>query len=67
MMHQQYERIGLLIMEISWLCCSFVFKAGDHVLKKHLETAAGNALYTSKTIQNEMIEICGNIIRNKIL
>ena len=45
----------------------FRIQAGDDVLKKHLETAAGNALYTSKTIQNEMIEICGDIIRNKIL
>ena len=40
---------------------------GDHILKQHLENAAGNALYTSKTIQNKMITICGDIIRSKLL
>ena len=33
----------------------------------HLRSAGQNALYTSKTIQNELIEICGDIIRNTIL
>ena len=37
------------------------------MLKEHLKTAAGNALYTSKTVQNEMITICGNIVRRKLL
>ena len=32
----------------------FRVQAGDHVLKQHLDSAAGNALYTSKTVQNEM-------------
>ena len=45
----------------------FRVQAGDQVLKEHLRTAAGNALYTSKTIQNEMIVVCGDIIRNKLL
>ena len=45
----------------------FRIQAGDQVLKEHLRTAAGNALYTSKTIQNQMIIICGDIIRNKLL
>lgn len=45
----------------------FRIQAGDEVLKKHLQTAQGNALYTSITIQNEMISIYGNLIRHKIL
>ena len=45
----------------------FRVQAGDQVLKEHLKRAAGNALYTSKTVQNEMITICGSIIRTKLL
>ena len=37
------------------------------MLKEHLRTAAGNALQTTKMIQNQMIIICGDIIRNKLL
>ena len=40
----------------------FRVQAGDHVLGHHLETAPANALYVSKTIQNELISICGNHI-----
>ena len=32
-----------------------------------MKNSASNALYTSKTVQNELIVICGDIIRNKIL
>ena len=45
----------------------FRIDAGDEVLKEHFETAQHNAIYTSKTIQNEMITICGNLLQNKIL
>ena len=45
----------------------FRIHAGDTVLSKHLRTAGGNAVYTSKTIQNEIIAICGNLIRQQIL
>lgn len=41
----------------------FRVQAGDRVLEEHLKTAAANALYTSKTVQNQMIAICGDIIR----
>ena len=44
----------------------FRAQAGDQILKEHLKTAAGNALYTSKTVQNQMITICGDIVRNKL-
>ena len=45
----------------------FRVRAGDKVLEEHLKTAARNARYTSKTVQNEMIEISGNIVQRKIL
>ena len=45
----------------------FRIQAGDMVLSEHLQTAGGNAVYTSKTIQNEIIEICGNLITQQIL
>lgn len=45
----------------------FRIQAGDVALSEHLQTAAGNAVYTSKTIQNEIIAICGNLIRQEIL
>ncbi|KAL5470805.1 hypothetical protein EMCRGX_G028829 [Ephydatia muelleri] len=46
---------------------NFCIQAGDRVLEEHLKNSASNALYTSKTVQNELIVICGDIIRNKIL
>ena len=45
----------------------FRIDAGDTVLKEHLQTASRNAMYTSKEVQNEMIVVCGDIIRSKIL
>ncbi|XP_065891618.1 52 kDa repressor of the inhibitor of the protein kinase-like [Dysidea avara] len=46
----------------------FQIQAGNKVLHDHLKSAAGNAIYTSKTIQNELIGICGDIIiHNKML
>ena len=38
----------------------------DDNLKKHLELGKKNARYTSKTIQNEIIEIIGQYIREKV-
>ena len=47
----------------------FCVQSGDTLLAEHLQSAHQhrNALYTSKTIQNEIIDICGNIIRETIL
>lgn len=45
----------------------FSTDAGDRVLEEHLKAASRNATYTSKEIHNEMITVCGNIIRHKIL
>ena len=41
--------------------------SGDQVLTDHLASAGANALYISKTIQNEIISICGTIVRSTIL
>ena len=46
---------------------AFRVDAGDHVLKNHLETTGKNCTYISKTIQNELIQICGNIVAEKII
>ena len=39
----------------------------DDVLRQHLQNVPRNALYTSKTIQNELIDIIGKQIRFGIL
>lgn len=37
------------------------------VLEKHLKEGAKHAMYTSKTIQNELIQCIGNHLRDKVL
>jgi len=39
----------------------------DETLRKHLQNAPRNAKYTSKTIQNDMIQVIGKHIRKSIL
>ena len=46
---------------------NFRVRAGDLALKQHLSTAARNATYTSKTIQNDIIHLCGKMIQRSIL
>ena len=46
---------------------NFHVRAGDLALKQHLATAARNATYTSKTIQNEIINLCGRKLRQSII
>ena len=46
---------------------NFRVESGDEVLKEHFRTCPRNATYRSKTIQNELIEIIGEQIREKIL
>ena len=50
-----------------WALLNFRIDAGDKVLSEHLATAPRNATYTSSTIQNQLIQIIGNQIRDKIL
>ena len=45
----------------------FKMQSGDKVLADHLASCGRHSLYTSKTTQNELIEICGSIIRHKLI
>lgn len=44
----------------------FRIDACNESLKRNLETTGWNALYISKETQNDMIVICGELIRRKI-
>lgn len=46
---------------------NFRVESGDSVLKSHLENCAKNAKYTSHQTQNELLTICGDIIREDII
>ncbi|CAB3225866.1 unnamed protein product [Arctia plantaginis] len=41
--------------------------SGDEILRKHLEKGHKNAQYTSPKIQNEILNICGVLIREKLV
>ena len=45
----------------------FRINSGDEILDEHLRTCGRNALYTSKTIQEQMIAICGDVVRSSKL
>ena len=45
---------------------NFRIDSDDSVLKAHFETCPKNATYRSKTVQNKLIECCGDHIRNNI-
>lgn len=45
----------------------FRVEAEDNLLKNHLETSAKNARYTSKVIQDDIINVIGEYIQGKIL
>lgn len=45
----------------------FAAESGDKDLAEHLNTSQKNALYTSPQIQNEIIDICGELIQHKII
>ena len=45
----------------------FRVDAGDEVVKSHLVKCAGNARYSGKTIENELINVIGNYIRESLL
>ncbi len=50
-----------------WALLNFCVDAGDSDLAHHLATAPTNAQYISAKIQNQLIVILGDLIRNKIL
>lgn len=45
----------------------FRVDAGDKNLESHFRTGQRNAQYTSATIQNEIIHICGDVIKDTIV
>lgn len=45
----------------------FRIKSGDKELEKHLMNSAKNATYLSPNIQNEIIQICSDIVTEKII
>ena len=42
-------------------------EGGDALLKEHIKSSSGNATYRSKTIQNELISLCGDFVLDSIL
>ncbi|XP_060133298.1 52 kDa repressor of the inhibitor of the protein kinase-like [Zootoca vivipara] len=40
---------------------------GDEKLKSHLEKCQKNAIYTSPKIQNEIIKLCGQVVKERII
>ena len=50
-----------------WALLEFRVAAGDSVLRDHLAKAPRNAMYTSPDIQNQITDILGDHVRQKIL
>ena len=50
-----------------WALLNFRISAGDTHLRDHLHTASRNAMYTSPVIQNQIINILGDTVRDTIL
>lgn len=50
-----------------WALVDFRVDAGDKILEAHLQSAPNNATYTSSVIQNQLIHILGDYIRNIII
>nr|CAI5837411.1 unnamed protein product [Callosobruchus analis] len=41
--------------------------SGDNKLKSHFEKCRRNAIYTSPRIQNELINLCGEVIQENVI
>lgn len=41
--------------------------SGDEKLKSHLDRCRKNAVYTSPRIQNEIITVCGEVVKERII
>lgn len=46
---------------------NFSIEAGDRVLGEHLSTAARNAIYTSNTIQNHIVDVLSDHVKKQII
>lgn len=47
--------------------CKLRIDSGDKILEDHFQFGAKNASYRSVRIQNEIIDICGNVVRQEII
>lgn len=45
----------------------FRIESGDKVLKNYLNSGAKNSLYISHQIQNDLIQTCSDVLKNKII
>lgn len=45
----------------------FRVEVGDQVLDDHFKSAPRNATYRSKTVQNEIIDIVGDLVKKESL
>jgi hypothetical protein len=45
----------------------FCINNGDQILKEHFKSATKNTIYISKTMQNDLIDCCRNVISDKII
>jgi len=45
----------------------FRIDSGDTVLEQHVKNCSKNAMYVSAEIQNELIKICGQLIKEKVI
>lgn len=50
-----------------WALLHFRISAGDTVLRDHIATARRNATYTSSCIQNQILDVLGNTVTQKIV
>jgi hypothetical protein len=46
---------------------NFCIESGDEILKNHFLTNVGNAKYSSHRTQNELIRLCGKILKEEIV
>ena len=63
--HLELTEIMLLLIQANFIALLQFRTQTDAVLHNFLEHVRKNAMYTSKTIQNQSIDICGDYIREK--
>ena len=60
-------QISVISIQMKAICRIRFRTETDPILAQHLINSPRNARYTSKTIQNELVEVIGNSIRNDIV
>lgn len=57
----------MVFCRLNLLFKTMAIDAGDEILEKHFETSSSKVQYTSSIIQNELIDIYGKIIVEKLV